>query len=54
MYMGIIYVPKYQYLKNMVLKEMHNVPYDGYLDHQKKNCSCKEPIFLARHEERGG
>ena len=31
MYMGIIYVPNSQELKNMILREMHNVPYVGHL-----------------------
>jgi hypothetical protein len=29
MYRGIIYVPNSQELKNMILREMHNVPYVG-------------------------
>jgi hypothetical protein len=30
MYMGIIYVPNSQELKNLILREMHNVPYAGH------------------------
>jgi len=30
MYKGGIYVPKYQEMKKMVLREMHNVPYVGH------------------------
>jgi hypothetical protein len=29
MYKGIVYVPDSQELKNLLLKEMHNVPYAG-------------------------
>ena len=29
-YKGIIYVPNSQELKNMISREMHNVPYDGH------------------------
>jgi hypothetical protein len=32
---GIIYVPNYQELKNLILKEMHNVPYVGHLGYHK-------------------
>ena len=31
---GIIYVPNYQELKNMILREMHNVPYVGHPGYQ--------------------
>jgi hypothetical protein len=34
-YRGIIYVPNSQELKNMILKEMHNVPYAGHPGYQK-------------------
>jgi hypothetical protein len=30
MYKGIIYVPNSQNLKNMMLREMYNVPYVGH------------------------
>jgi hypothetical protein len=35
MYRGIIYVPNSKELKNMILREMHNVPYDGHPGYQK-------------------
>jgi hypothetical protein len=35
MYRGRIYVPNSQELKNIILKEMHNVPYVGHLGYQK-------------------
>jgi hypothetical protein len=35
MYKGRIYVPIFQLLKNMILKEMHNVPYVGQPGYQK-------------------
>ena len=31
LYKGRIYVPNSQELKNMILREMHNVPYAGHL-----------------------
>jgi hypothetical protein len=34
-YRGIIYVPNSQELKNMILREMHNVPYVGTQDIRK-------------------
>jgi hypothetical protein len=35
MYKGKIYIPNSQELKNMILREMHNVPYDGHPGYQK-------------------
>jgi hypothetical protein len=35
MHRGIIYVPNSQELKNLILREMHNVPYVGHLGYQK-------------------
>ena len=49
MYRGIICVPNSQELKNMILREMHIVPYVG---NPGNYCSCQEPILLVRHEER--
>jgi hypothetical protein len=51
MYRGRIYVPSSQELKNMILREMRNVPYVGHPSYQKNYCRCQEPILLARHEE---
>jgi hypothetical protein len=36
MYKGNIYVPNSEEMKNIVLREMHNVPYVGHLGYQKK------------------
>jgi hypothetical protein len=41
MYMGRIYVPNSQELKNMILKEMHNVPYVGHPGYQKTIATIK-------------
>jgi hypothetical protein len=46
-----VYVPNTQELRNIVLKEMHNVPYVGHPGYQEDNCSSKKPIFLAWNEE---
>jgi hypothetical protein len=35
MYKGEVYVPNSSELKNLVLKEMHNVPYAGHPGYQK-------------------
>jgi hypothetical protein len=35
MYRGRIYVPNYQELKNLILTEIHSVPYAGHLGYQK-------------------
>jgi hypothetical protein len=36
MHKNRIYVPSSRELRNLVLKEMHNVPYVGHLGYQKK------------------
>jgi hypothetical protein len=43
MYRGIIYVPNSQELKNMILREMHNVPYAGHPGYQKT-------IVVVKHQ----
>jgi hypothetical protein len=40
-YMGIIYVPNSQELKNMILREMHDVPYVGHPGYQKTIAAIK-------------
>jgi hypothetical protein len=50
LYKNIIYVPNFQELRIMILKEMHNVPYAGHLGYYS-NGSSQEPLLLARHEE---
>jgi hypothetical protein len=35
LFWNIVYVPNSQELRNLVLKEMHNVPYAGHLGYQK-------------------
>jgi hypothetical protein len=52
MHKNIIYVPSSGELRNLVLKEMHNVPYARHPGYQKKNCSSKTPIILAKDEKR--
>jgi hypothetical protein len=36
MHKNKIYVPSFGELRNLVLKEMHNVPYVGHPSYQKK------------------
>jgi hypothetical protein len=45
MYRNIIYVPNYQKLKNMILREMHNVPYVGHPGYQKTIASVKSQYY---------
>jgi hypothetical protein len=45
MYKGKIYVPNSRELKNIVLKEMHNVPYVGHPGYQKKIAVVKSQYF---------
>jgi hypothetical protein len=51
MHKNRICVPSSEELRNSVLKEMHNVPYVGHPNYQKKNCSNKKPILLVRNEK---
>jgi len=44
-YRGIIFVPKSHELKNMILREMHNVPYVGHPGYQKTIASIKEQYY---------
>ena len=45
MYRGIIYVPDSQELKNMILREMHNVPYVGHPGYQKTIAAVKNQYY---------
>jgi hypothetical protein len=45
MYMGRIYVPNYQKLKNMILRKMHNVPYVGHPGYQKTLAVFKSQYY---------
>jgi hypothetical protein len=45
MYRGIIYVPNSQELKNMILREMHNVPYAGHPGYQKTIAVVKSQYY---------
>ena len=51
MHKNRIYVPSSGELRNVVLKEMHDVPYAGHPNYQKKNYSSKKPVLLAGNEE---
>jgi hypothetical protein len=44
-YRGIIYVPNSQELKNMILGEMHNVPYVGHPGYQKTIAIVKSQYY---------
>jgi hypothetical protein len=46
MSMGRIYVPNSQELKNMILREMHNVPYARHLGYQKTSVVVKSQYYL--------
>jgi hypothetical protein len=45
MYNGRTYVPNSQELKNMILREMHNVPYVGHLGYQKTIAAVKSQYY---------
>jgi hypothetical protein len=45
MCMGKIYVPNSQELKNMILKETHNVPYAGHPGYQKTIATAKSKYY---------
>jgi hypothetical protein len=54
MYRGKVYVPKSKEIKNVVLREMHNVPYVRHPTYQKIITVVKGQYFWLRNEERGG
>jgi hypothetical protein len=45
MYRGIIYVSNSLELKNVILKEMHNVPYVGHPGYQKMVAAVKNHYY---------
>jgi hypothetical protein len=45
MYMGRIYVPNSQELKNQILREMHNVPYVGHPRYEKTIAAVKSQYY---------
>jgi hypothetical protein len=45
MYKGKVYVLNSNEMKNVVLKEMHNVPYAGHLGYQKTITTMNSNIF---------
>jgi hypothetical protein len=45
MYKGIIYIPNSHEFKNMILREMHNVPYVGHLGYQKTISTVKSQYY---------
>jgi hypothetical protein len=45
MYRGIIFVPNSKELKNLKLREMHNVPYDGHAGYQKTIVAVKSQYY---------
>jgi hypothetical protein len=44
-YRGRVYVPNSQELKNILLKEMHNVSYVGHLGYQKTIVVVKSQYY---------
>jgi hypothetical protein len=47
MHKNIIYVPSSEELWNLVLKEMHDIPYDGHLGYQKMITSVRSQFFWS-------
>jgi hypothetical protein len=45
MHKNRIYVPSFGELRNLVLKEMHDVPYVGHLDYQKMITAVRSQFF---------
>jgi hypothetical protein len=45
MYRGIIYIPNSNELKNIILMEMHNVPYVGHPGYQKTIATVKSQYY---------
>jgi hypothetical protein len=45
MYKNKIYIPNVQELRIMILKEMHNGPYDGHSGYQKIVATIKSHYF---------
>jgi len=47
MYKGKVYMMNYSELKNAVLREIHNVPYDGHLGHYKIIAAVRSQYFWS-------
>ena len=45
LYWGIIYVPNFQELKNLIMGEMHNVLYVGHPGYQKTIVAVKSQYY---------
>jgi hypothetical protein len=43
-----IYVPSFEELRNLILKEMHNVPYVGHPGYHKKIAAVRSQFFWPR------
>jgi hypothetical protein len=48
MHKNIIYVPSFGELGNLVLKEMHDVPYARHLIYQKTIIAVRSQFFWSR------
>jgi len=47
LYENIIYVPNSHELRSMILKEMHNVPYDRHIRYPKTVAATKSQYYWA-------
>jgi hypothetical protein len=45
MHKNRIYVPSFRELRNLVLKEMHNIPYAIYLSYQKTITTIRIQVY---------
>jgi hypothetical protein len=52
LYKNKIFVPNVQFLKQMILREMHNVPYAGHPRYHKTVAAVKSHYFWSEYEER--
>ena len=48
MYTGRIYVPNFKELKNLILREMNNVPYVGHPSYQKTIVAFKSQYYWPK------
>jgi hypothetical protein len=53
MYRGIIYAPNSHELKNLILREMHNVPYGGHPGYQKTIAAIKSQYYWSGMKKEG-
>jgi hypothetical protein len=51
MHKNRIYVPSSRELRNLVLKEMHNVPYVGHPGYQKTITAVRSQFFWPGNEK---